>query len=84
MEAEEETKINDFLTFLENSGVGEILNQIKSKEKPSYVVFGNFINEYIVPNAELIFGVLMKEMAKNSYKYKRKRLFNFQFLLEVF
>ena len=27
-------------------------------------MFGNFINEYIVPNAELIFGVLMKEMAK--------------------
>lgn len=33
-------------------------------EKPSYVVFGNFINEYIVPNTELIFSVLMNEIVK--------------------
>jgi len=35
IEVEEKTKINDFLTFLENSGVGEILDQIKPKEKPN-------------------------------------------------
>ena len=112
-EVEETTKINEYLMFLERSGVGEILHRTKLKEnleggrpetnrydlfatilygfafgsgtlreletackydlryiylmrneKPTHVVFGNFINEYIVPNAELIFSTLMNEIIR--------------------
>jgi hypothetical protein len=33
-------------------------------EKPSYVVFGNYINDYVVPNTELIFSALMNEIVR--------------------
>lgn len=112
-EVEETTKIDDYLMFLERSGVGEILCRTKPTEKPeggrpeinrydlfatilygfafgsgtlrdletackydlryiylmrnerpSHVVFGNFFNEYIVPNTEQIFSALMNELVK--------------------
>ena len=110
---EEHTKLLDFLHFLDDSGVSEILRKTKPinkplggrpeynrydlfatvlfgfafgsgslrdmefackydlrfiylmrGEQPSYVVFGNFINNYILPNTEEIFAALMKQVAK--------------------
>lgn len=113
IEVEEAAKIDRYLLFLENSGIGKFLCEIKSIEKPeggrpetnrydlfatilygfafgsgtlrdletackydlryiylmrgerpTYVVFGNFINEFIVPYSEQIFSIIMREMAK--------------------
>lgn len=110
---EEKTKIDRFLKFLDDSGVAEILNGVKPKnkpqggrpelnrydmfatvlygfafrnstlreledicqydlryislmhgEQPSHMSFGNFINEFIVPNHERIFGALMRQIVK--------------------
>ena len=110
---EEQTKIDRFLRFLDDSGVAEILNKTKPKhnplggrpeinrykmfatilygfafgnsslreledacrydmryislmgsEQPSHMAFGNFINDYIVPNRKEIFGALVRQIVK--------------------
>ncbi len=112
-DVEESTKIPRFLAFLDDSGIGEILEKGKLQdrtaggrpeinrydlfatilygfafgsgtlrdledackydlryiylmrnEQPSHMVFGNFINEYILPNTETIFACLMNQIAK--------------------
>lgn len=110
---EEQTKIDKFLQFLDDSGVAEILNEVRPKhsiqggrpeinrynlfatilygfafgnstlrdledickfdlrymslmsgEQPSHMVFGNYINEFILPNRQRIFGAIMRQIAK--------------------
>ena len=110
---EEEAKIDKFLQFLDNSGVAEILNEVRQRhsiqggrpeinrynlfatilygfafrnstlremedicrydlryiclmngERPSHMVFGNFINEFILPNREEIFGTVMRQIVR--------------------
>ena len=110
---EEQTKIDRFLRFLDDSGVAEILNKTRPKhnplggrpeinrykmfatilygfafgnsslreledacrydmryislmgsEQPSHMAFGNFINDYIVPNRKEIFGALVRQIVK--------------------
>ena len=112
-EVEKQSEINQYLSFLERSGIGEILKNVKPRnkplggrpeynrydlfamilygfaytsgslrdieaacvndlrfitlmrgEKPSYKVIGNYINDYIVPNTEEIFGVLIRRILK--------------------
>lgn len=112
-DVKEETKIDKFLKFLDDSGVAEILKEVKpahsfqggrpeinrynlfatilygfafrnstlremedickydlryislmSGEKPSHMVFGNYINEFIVPNREKIFGAIMRQIVR--------------------
>jgi transposase len=110
---EEQTKIDKFLQFLDDSGVAEILDEVKPKqsfqggrpeinrydlfstilygfafrnstlremedickydlryislmsgEQPSHVVFGNYINEFILPNRQRIFTALMRQIVQ--------------------
>ena len=110
---EEKTKIDKFLQFLDDSGVAEILSEVKPKhssqggrpeinrynlfatilygfafrnstlremedickydlryislmngEQPSYVAFGNYINEFILPNRQRIFAAIMRQIVK--------------------
>lgn len=112
-DVEECTKILRFLAFLDDSGVAEILKNVKPQgtpskgrpeinrydlfativygfafgsgtlrdledsckydirymylmrnEQPSHMVFGNFINQYILPNTEKIFACLMNQIAR--------------------
>ena len=112
-DVEECTKILRFLVFLDDSGVAEILKNVKPQstpsggrpeinrydlfativygfafgsgtlrdledackydirymylmrnEQPSHMVFGNFINQYILPNTEKIFACLMNQIAR--------------------
>lgn len=112
-DVKEETKIDKFLQFLDDSGVAEILKKVKpahsfqggrpetnrydllatilygfafrnstlremedickydlryislmNGEQPSHMVFGNYINEFIVPNREKIFGAVMRQIVK--------------------
>ena len=112
-DVEERTKILQFLCFLDESGVAEILEKVKPTERPtggrpeinrydlfatilygfafgsgtlrdledackydlryiylmrneqpSHTVFGNFINDYILPNTEEIFSCLMNQIAE--------------------
>ena len=112
-DVEERTKILQFLRFLDESGVSEILEKVKPTERPtggrpevnrydlfatilygfafgsgtlrdledackydlryiylmrneqpSHTVFGNFINDYILPNTEEIFSCLMNQIAE--------------------
>ena len=113
LDEEEQEKIDRYLRVLEDSGVAEILKEVKIINKPqggrpeinrydlfatilygfafgsetlrdleracrydlryiylmrgvqpSYSIFGNYINDYIVPNAEKIFSVLNRQFLK--------------------
>jgi transposase len=112
-EVEEYFKLDQYLQFLEDSGVGEILKSVKTNnrpqggrpeynrydmfatilfgfaftsgslrdiessckydirfmtlmrgKKPHFTIIGNYINDYIVPHAEEIFGAVTRQLIK--------------------